>query len=78
MIVLSSFDFEAIYNEIIEQNKITYTMEDGRQATTHFENLGGKTKVTTIFDSEKENPEEMQKQGWQAISNNFKKYVEAN
>lgn len=71
------FEFEAVYNEIIDQKKITYTMEDGRKATTTFEDLNGKTKVTTVFDAEKENPEEMQKQGWQAILNNFKKHVES-
>lgn len=70
------FDFEAIYDEVIEQKKITYTMGDGRQATTRFEDLGGKTKVTTVFDAESENPVEMQRDGWQAILNNFKKYVE--
>lgn len=72
------FDFEAIYDEVIDQKKITYTMEDGRQATTEFQNLGDKTKVTTVFDAEKQNPEEMQKDGWQAILNNFKKYTEMN
>ena len=71
------FDFEAIYDEIIDQKKITYTMTDGRKATTDFENLDGKTKVTTTFDAENENPVEMQKEGWQAILNNFKKYVES-
>ncbi|XGC82009.1 SRPBCC family protein [Bdellovibrio bacteriovorus] len=71
------FDFNAIYNEVVDQKKISYTMEDGRVATTTFEDLGGKTKVTTVFDAEKMNPEEMQKNGWQAILNNFKKYVEA-
>lgn len=72
------FDFEAIYDEVIDQQKITYTMPDGRKATTHFENLGGKTKLTTVFDAENQNPIEMQRDGWQAILNNFKKYVEAN
>lgn len=72
------FDFEATYDEVIDQKKITYTMSDGRQATTQFADLGGKTKVTTTFDAEAENPEEIQKQGWQAILNNFKNYVEKN
>jgi uncharacterized protein YndB with AHSA1/START domain len=72
------FDFIAIYNEVVDQEKMTYTMEDGRQATTQFEGLDGKTKVTTTFDAENQNPVEMQKQGWQAIMNNFKKYVESN
>jgi len=70
------FDFKAIYDEVIDQKKISYTMTDGRQATTNFESLNGKTKVATTFDAENENPVDMQKDGWQAIMNNFKKYVE--
>lgn len=72
------FDFEAIYNEIIDQKRITYTLTDGRQATTDFEDLDGNTKVTTTFDAESENSVDMQRDGWQAILNNFKKYTEAN
>ncbi len=70
------FDFEAIYNEVIEHEKITYTLEDGRQATTTFENNKDNTIITIVFDAENENPVEMQQQGWQAILNNFKKYAE--
>lgn len=72
------FDFEATYDEIINQKKIAYTMTDGRQVITEFDNLSGKTKVTTTFDAENENPVEMQRTGWQAIMDNFKKYVESN
>lgn len=72
------FDFEAIYDEVIKYEKITYTIADSRQATTNFEKHGSKTKVFTTFDAETENPVEMQRTGWQAILNNFKKYVEAN
>ncbi len=70
------FDFEATYDEIIDQKKISYSLTDGRQVTTTFEAADGKTVVTTIFDAETENPVEMQKGGWQAILDNFKKYVE--
>ena len=70
------FDFTAVYSEVEEFKKLTYAMEDGRQVTTTFEDLGESTKVKTIFDAESQNPEEMQKNGWQAILNNFKKYVE--
>lgn len=72
------FDFNVIYDEVEPQKKITYTMEDGRKATTTFEDLGGKTKVTTSFDAESENSVEMQRDGWQAIIDNFKKYTENN
>lgn len=70
------FDFEGIYNEIIDQEKITYSIADGRQVTTIFEHLGNSTKVTTTFEAEPENPIEMQRDGWQAILDSFKKYVE--
>lgn len=72
------FDFEAIYDEVVEHKKISYTMTDGREAITNFKYQNGKTKVTTTFDAENENPVDMQRSGWQAILDNFKKYVEAN
>lgn len=71
------FDFVAVYDDIVDQNKISYTMGDGRRATTIFEDFNGKTKVITTFDAEQENPVEMQKEGWQAILENFKKYVQS-
>lgn len=72
------FDFEATYNAIEPHKSITYTMDDGRQATTTFQHTGGNTEVTTTFDAEAEHSLEMQQGGWQAILNNFKKYTEAN
>ena len=71
------FDFEGIFGEVVQEKKIVLTLGDGRSAATTFENVAGKTKVTTVFDAEKLNPEQMQKDGWQAILNNFKKYVES-
>lgn len=72
------FDFVAIYESIIPEKKISYKIGDGRKVTTEFQKLGDGTKIITIFDAEKQNSEEMQKNGWQAILNNFKKYVEEN
>ena len=69
------FDFEAVYDEVIQHKRISYTMGDGRKATTTFENEGGGTKVITTFDAESQNSIELQQQGWQAILNNFIKYV---
>jgi uncharacterized protein YndB with AHSA1/START domain len=74
----SGFDFEAVYDEVIAGEKFTYTMTDGRQASVTFKKLDNKTEVIVIFDAETENPEEMQRGGWQAILNNFKKYAENN
>jgi uncharacterized protein YndB with AHSA1/START domain len=72
------FDFEAIYDQVIDQRKIVYTMGDGRHASTDFEPENEKTKITIVFDAENQNPLAMQKAGWQAILDNFKKYTENN
>ena len=72
------FDFEGVYDEVVDHKKIAYTMPDSRQVITYLENLGDKTKVTTTFDAENENPVELQRTGWQSILDNFKKYVESN
>lgn len=70
------FDFVATYDEVSKNKRIAYTMEDGRKAVTDFNEVNGKTEVTTVFDPESENSKEMQKDGWQAILNSFQKYVE--
>lgn len=72
------FDFEAIYNEVIPNSKIVYTMADRRIAEINFEDINKETKVEIIFDAENQNPIDMQRDGWQAILNNFKKYTEEN
>ena len=72
------FDFEGTYSEVKPQSKIVYAIADGRQVSIQFADLGGKTKMTIVFDAENENPVEMQKGGWQAILDNFRKYTEAN
>jgi len=72
------FDFEGVYNKVELHKEITYTMPDGRRATTLFAEQHGKTHVETTFDAEMENDPEFQKQGWQAILNSFVNYVESN
>jgi hypothetical protein len=42
-----------------------------------FASQGDITTITETFDAEDVNPIELQRQGWQAILNNFKKYTEA-
>ena len=72
------FDFEATYDEMVIEEKFTYTMDDGRKVNVSFEDIDGKTNIIIVFDAEKENSEEMQKSGWQSILNNVKSYVEKN
>ncbi len=72
------FDFEGIYDEVKHLELIKYGMADGRKVQVEFIKEGNKTQIIEKFDAESVNPVDMQKAGWQAILNNFKKYVEAN
>ena len=72
------FDFSGVYDEVKTNDLIAYTMDDGRKAKITFTKNGNTTKVIETFEAENENPIEMQKDGWQAILNNFKKYTETN
>lgn len=71
------FDFEAVYDKVDEGKEFTYTMADGRKANVVFNGKGDQTEVVVTFDAENQNPVEMQKGGWQAILDNFKKYTES-
>ena len=71
------FDFEGTYTAVDLHKRIEYDMADGRIAKISFLKEGNGCKIIESFEAETENPEEMQKGGWQAILNSFKKYAEA-
>jgi len=71
------FDFEGTYTRIVPHGVIEYRMSDGREVRNEFVERGGGVAVTVTFDAETENPAEMQRAGWQAILDNFRRYVEA-
>ena len=71
------FDFEGIYDVVRENEYIEYHLEDNRIVKTFFISDDNKTKVVQQFHAENENPIEMQRGGWQAILNNFKKHTES-
>lgn len=71
-----SFDFGGVYSNVKQHSLIEYAMEDGRKVKIVFEAIGDKTKVTETFDPESENSIELQRDGWQAILDNFKTYTE--
>ena len=73
-----SFDFEGVYTKIDEYRLIEYTTGDGRKVKISFSGSGDETKLIETFETEDINPLEVQRGGWQAILDNFKKYSEAN
>lgn len=72
----ASFDFGGTYTKVDEYKKIEYTIEDGRNVSIVFDALSEQTRITETFDAESTHPIEMQRGGWQAILDNFKKYTE--
>ena len=72
----AGFDFTGTYTAVVPREHIAYTMDDGRKVEVTFASEGDGTRVVTTFDPESENPPEMQHDGWQAILDNFKRYVE--
>jgi uncharacterized protein YndB with AHSA1/START domain len=72
------FDFGGTYDEVKEHEVIAYTMGDGRKVKVTFSPEGDGTKVVETFDAENTHSIEMQRGGWQAILDNFKKYAESN
>ena len=70
------FDFGGVYDNVKKNELIEYTMGDGRKVNVIFSSAGDQTKIVEIFDAETTNPVEMQRGGWQAILDNFKKYAE--
>ncbi|HUM47973.1 MAG TPA: polyketide cyclase, partial [Chitinophagales bacterium] len=63
---------------VIENEILEYAIGDGRKVKFQFSGNGDQTKVVETFEPENENPIEMQRGGWQAILDNFKKYTETN
>ena len=70
------FDFAGTYDEVKEHELIAYTIGD-RKVRVTFVPLGFATLVREEFEPENQNSLEMQKNGWQSILDNFKKYAES-
>ena len=70
------FDFEGIYDKVEVNKFLSYTKADGRRVEVKFTEKNGETEIEESFDAEQTNSVDMQRSGWQAILDNFKKYVE--
>lgn len=68
------FDFEGEYTAVVPHERLAYRFGD-RTATVEFSPGPGGVTVTVSFDPETEHPIEMQREGWQAILDNFARHV---
>ncbi len=69
------FDFAGEYTEVVERKKIVYSFGD-RVGVVDFAERPDGVAVTVTFDSEPTHSEEQQREGWQAILDNFARHVE--
>ena len=70
------FDFAGTYTKVVPNELIEYAFGDRAGAVEFVDGPTGVT-VRVSFDAESEHPIEQQRQGWQAILNNFAKHVHA-
>jgi uncharacterized protein YndB with AHSA1/START domain len=70
------FDFGGTFDVIKPNQYLAYTIGDGRKVKVSFSDTGNSTNISESFEAEGTNPVELQKNGWQAILDNFKKYAE--
>ena len=68
------FDFAGDYTRTVPMERIDYTFGD-RAATVRFAPIVASVQVTMDFDAETENAPERQREGWQAILDNFARHV---
>jgi uncharacterized protein YndB with AHSA1/START domain len=69
------FDFAGTYTKIVPNSLIEYSFGD-RTGQVEFIDGPGGVKVRVTFDGESTHPVEQQREGWQAILNNFARHVE--
>jgi len=70
------FDFAGTYTQIIPHELIAYAFGERTGLVQFAESASGVT-VSVTFEAESQHPEEQQRQGWQAILDNFAKHVES-
>ncbi|MBD3582811.1 SRPBCC family protein [Flavobacterium selenitireducens] len=73
-----SFDFAGTYSDVTPNKSLAYELEDGRKVTIAFEQDQAEVNIVETFEAENQNPIEMQRDGWQSILDNFKRYTENN
>lgn len=73
----AGFDFAATFTTVDPPGLLEYRLDDDRRVRVEFIRQPDETLVRETFDAESENDPDFQRQGWQAILDNFARHVEA-
>jgi len=71
------FDFAGTFSNVVKNKLIEYAMGDTRSVRVEFSEGPNGITIRETFDSEPTHSIEQQRQGWQAILDNFKRHVES-
>lgn len=71
------FDFAGTYTRIVPNQRIEYTFGDRAGVVEFITDPNDRVTVRVTFDAESENSVKDQREGWQAILDNFARHVEA-
>lgn len=74
----AEFDFQGTYTDVRHLERIDSELGDGRKVVVNFEAVSSdQTRVTETFEAEGTHSLEMQRDGWQAILESFKRHAES-
>ncbi len=72
------FDYTGTFTKIVPNELLEHLIDDGRNVSVKFIPIeAGETRVVETFEAENQNSVDLQRMGWQAILDNFKKYAES-
>jgi uncharacterized protein YndB with AHSA1/START domain len=70
------FDLEGTFRELSPPTHLRYSLGEDREVVVQFTPEGDATRVTQTFTPEGTHTLEQQREGWQAILDNYKRHVE--
>lgn len=70
-----SFDLEGNFTLVAAPHTLHYNLADGRKVEVSLHETAEGVLVAQRFEPEQENPEEMQRMGWQAILDNYGRFA---
>jgi uncharacterized protein YndB with AHSA1/START domain len=71
------FDFAGTVTKVVPLAVIEYSLGDGRSVAVEFLESDTTVTVRETFEADSDHSSEQQRQGWQAILDNFARHVEA-
>jgi uncharacterized protein YndB with AHSA1/START domain len=73
----AGFDYWGTYSLVSPREHLHFLLGDGRHVDVRFLPEGSGVRVVEEFETETTNSAALQRTGWQAILDNFKRHVEA-